>query len=272
MRTTSSFRRVETDLVRSVRSSADARLGQGALLYLRGEAGTGKTTAVTQVLASLDTPTAYVAPRLSRLSPRALCGALFESLGITQPLPRAIAASARILTQNLARRPCVIAYGDADMLTRPSHRLIGDIHHGTSSLALLTGLPHLKPLEAAADHSIEARPMERAEVLRLLPRLHPLWEQAPSALIADLDDYLHGNLRHWQHATAHYQRALERGSMLQDPAAMHWVLRRMGLPRPPLQEQPAPIEPPPAPRRSPRRPDGRLQRSSRPDSATHAHS
>jgi len=182
-----------------------------AMGVIYGEAGLGKTFAVRNVLAQNDEIAHYWFDFPDRTTPKWLTVDLLHLLtGIEHEGEHR--KLRRELVRILAEQPRFIVLDEAQRLNRTCVEHLRHLHdHEQSEFALLLvggngcwkTLSRHPMLSSRIWRRVEFEPMSTATVLKVIPRYHPLYENAPEELILFVDDYLtHGNFRRWAGFTA----------------------------------------------------------------------
>jgi hypothetical protein len=178
----------------------------GAMGVIHGVAGSGKTFAVHAALDSLPVPACCV-QFPSRPSMLRVAQQLLQRLS-----PRAPGRGNRFelsdrLLDVLAERDRLIVVDEAQWLTRESIEYLRHLHDDPDTrfgLLLVGGdgcwqvLSREPMLRSRLYRRVTFTPLSARDVLEVIPRYHPLYNDADPELLLTIDDrYAHGLFRHW---------------------------------------------------------------------------
>jgi DNA transposition AAA+ family ATPase len=179
-----------------------------AMGAIHGEAGTGKTFAVEDALRQTPELEACWITFPSRPSMRMVATSLLAALTRTTPtIERNRFETTAVLLDVLSHERWVIVIDEAQRLNRECIEYLRYLHdHPITRFALvLVGgdgcwevLAREPMLRSRIYRRVVFRPLSSRQVLDMVSRYHPLYDDVPADLVLFIDEYFgHGNFRNW---------------------------------------------------------------------------
>jgi DNA transposition AAA+ family ATPase len=180
----------------------------GAMGAIHGEAGTGKTFAVEDALRQTPQLESCWITFPSRPTMRTVASCLLAALTRTTPsIERNRFETTAVLLDVLSHERWVIVVDEAQRLNRECIEYLRYLHdHPVTRFALvLVGgdgcwevLAREPMLRSRIYRRVVFRPLSSRQVLEMVGRYHPLYQDAPADLVLFIDEYFgHGNFRNW---------------------------------------------------------------------------
>jgi DNA transposition AAA+ family ATPase len=178
-----------------------------AMGAVHGEAGTGKTFAVEEALATSPSMETCWLSFPSQPTMRLVATALLSALTRSASADRNRFEATALLVDVLSHGHRVIVVDEAQRLNRECIELLRHLHdHPTTSFALvLVGgdgcwevLSREPMLRSRIYRRVVFRPLSRRQVLAMVHQYHPLYRDITDELVDFIDDHFaHGNFRNW---------------------------------------------------------------------------
>jgi DNA transposition AAA+ family ATPase len=179
-----------------------------AMGAIHGEAGTGKTYAIDDALRQAPELEACWITFPSRPSMRIVATSLLAALTRTTPtIERNRFETTAVLLDVLSHERWVIVVDEAQRLNRECIEYLRYLHdHPVTRFALvLVGgdgcwevLAREPMLRSRIYRRVVFRPLSSRQVVDMVSRYHPLYEDVPADLVLFIDEYFgHGNFRNW---------------------------------------------------------------------------
>lgn len=180
-------------------------LEHAAIGAVYGQAGNGKTFSVEAALEDLKVPKVYITS-LKRPTMKYIALSVLEA--ITQVRHHGeLMRLTDDLRQVLREQRRLVVVDEAQNLSTECFEYLRHLHddNATDFALLFVGgnrcweVIYRHPmLRSRIWHKVEFKPMEIHEVLKVIPRFHPIYKSADTELLLEVDEELaHGNFRNW---------------------------------------------------------------------------
>jgi hypothetical protein len=193
-------------------------LAANAMMCVHGPNGLGKTLAVKANLRD-QAPDHTIWLQLSSRSLPNIRTTLFKQLQLPGDLPTKVAPADDLLKEALDQQPHVLVCDEAQWLDTPGFEYFRSLWDTTTNVAVIfigaencyRKISNRPPLASRVLTWQQFDPLRPEEVLRAIPRFHPVWAPAEPEDLLWVDDLAcHGNFRNWAKVTFHLQEALRR--------------------------------------------------------------
>jgi hypothetical protein len=174
-----------------------------------GAAGLGKTYSTEAAVEGLDIAVHWFTP-LNRSTMKMVADALLYEITAVEH-HGSLSRMTRTLVGVLAERPRLVVVDEAQRLNQECIEYLRHLHdHPDTDFALLLVggnrcwevITKHPMVESRIARRIEFKPLTNMQVLRLLPKYHPLYTNVDPELLLLVDDcYAHGNFRSWANFT-----------------------------------------------------------------------
>ncbi|WP_226435582.1 ATP-binding protein [Rhodococcus yananensis] len=229
---------VATDALMATRDNLADVIDAKAMMCVHGDAGVGKTFSVNASLRELAPDTVCRVQFRARPTPRDIRYTLFDALAVGgTPPPKPIEFD-RLLKAVLSEQFRVLVCDEAQWMSQECFeywRHLWDDRRTDIAIVFVGGgdcyqvLSREPMLSSRVYVWQEFRRMTPAQVLRVIPAFHTVWENTDPEIIGFADTHAgHGNFRSWAKLTAHTVRALARLDRDRvDQEVLGWVFAKM---------------------------------------------
>jgi hypothetical protein len=208
---------IRTRALLLTKAAVDGVAADLGVLLVYGSARTGKSYAVAQACAALESPPWFRLDIPPGVRPKELAVRILAAVtGVDHSAGERYGVFESV-EELLSRRPVLLWLDNAHNLDREALELLRFFHAGDAHFGLvLSGDTWLQELLSthglyeSIQYEVPVHPLDRSEVLSIIPEWHPLFRDVDPDLIEHIDEHFsQGRLGNWELFVISAQRLME---------------------------------------------------------------